>query len=124
MTAEEFFSLAKKNHAEMIDLKFADMLGSWQHCSFPIELWDADTFTDGLGFDGSSIRGWMGIHESDTLAVPDAATGCLDPFLFLLRGDVFTEDLARTWITYKREKELDPIRLRPHPHDFYLYYDN
>jgi glutamine synthetase len=43
---------------------------------------------------------------------------------FLTRGDVFTEDLIRTWIQYKREKELDPIRLRPHPHEFYLYYDN
>ena len=40
------------------------------------------------------------------------------------RGDVFTEDLIDTWISYKREKELDPIRLRPHPHEFYLYYDN
>jgi glutamine synthetase len=43
---------------------------------------------------------------------------------FLTRGDVFTEDLVQTWIAYKREKELDPIRLRPHPHEFYLYYDN
>jgi glutamine synthetase len=56
------------------------MLGTWQHCSFPIDLWDADTFKEGLGFDGSSIRGWMGIHESDMLAVPDAATTCIDPF--------------------------------------------
>ena len=43
---------------------------------------------------------------------------------FLLQGDVFTEDLMHTWIAYKREKELDPIRLRPHPYEFYLYYDN
>jgi glutamine synthetase len=43
---------------------------------------------------------------------------------FLTRGDVFSEDLIRTWIDYKREKELDPIRLRPHPHEFSLYYDN
>jgi len=43
---------------------------------------------------------------------------------FLLRGDVFTEDLVQTWIDWKRTKELDPIRLRPHPHEFYLYYDN
>ena len=43
---------------------------------------------------------------------------------FLLRGDVFTEDLVQTWIEWKRTKELDPIRLRPHPHEFYLYYDN
>ena len=43
---------------------------------------------------------------------------------FLTRGGVFTEDLVETWIVWKREKELDPIRLRPHPHEFYLYYDN
>jgi glutamine synthetase len=43
---------------------------------------------------------------------------------FLLRGDVFTEDLIQTWVDWKRSKELDPIRLRPHPHEFSLYYDN
>jgi glutamine synthetase len=41
-----------------------------------------------------------------------------------VRGDVFTEDLIEAWISYKRKNELDPIRLRPHPHEFYLYYDN
>src|SRR6266478_2792328 len=80
MKPDDFFSLAKKNQANMVDLKFVDMLGTWQHCSFPIDLWDAGTFKEGLGFDGSSIRGWMGIHESDMLAIPDAGTGCIDPF--------------------------------------------
>ena len=73
-TPEDFFSLAKKHEAEMVDLKFVDMLGSWQHCSFPIEHLDEGTFEEGLGFDGSSIRGWMGIHESDMMAVPDPTT--------------------------------------------------
>ena len=80
MTPEDFFKLAKKNQAEMVDLKFVDMLGTWQHCSFPIDLWDTDTFKEGLGFDGSSIRGWMGIHESDMLGMPDPDTAVLDPF--------------------------------------------
>ena len=80
MTPDDFFDLAKKNKAEMVDLKFVDMLGSWQHCSFPIDHLDKNTFKDGLGFDGSSIRGWMGIHESDMLAVPDADTARIDPF--------------------------------------------
>ena len=80
MTPDDFFALAKKHAAEMVDLKFVDMLGSWQHCSFPIEHLNTGTFTEGLGFDGSSIRGWMGIHESDMLAVPDADTARLDPF--------------------------------------------
>ncbi|PYR32455.1 MAG: glutamine synthetase, partial [Acidobacteria bacterium] len=43
---------------------------------------------------------------------------------FLLKGGVFTQDLIDTWVSYKRKNELDPIRLRPHPHEFYLYYDN
>jgi len=80
MTPDEFFAFAKKHKAEMVDLKFVDLLGSWQHCSFPVEHLDKDTFKDGLGFDGSSIRGWMGIHESDMLAVPVADTVRLDPF--------------------------------------------
>ncbi|MGD0094088.1 MAG: hypothetical protein ABSE73_29620, partial [Planctomycetota bacterium] len=42
---------------------------------------------------------------------------------FLLKGDVFTKDVIETWIGYKREKECDPVRLRPHPHEFYLYFD-
>jgi glutamine synthetase len=56
------------------------MLGNWQHSSFPIDHLDADPFDEGLGFDGSSIRRWMGIHESDMMALPDATTTRLDPF--------------------------------------------
>ena len=76
----EFFELCKQHGAEMVDLKFTDLLGTWQHCSFPVETWDEDTFTEGVGFDGSSIRGWQGIHVSDMLAVPDPTTAYLDPF--------------------------------------------
>ncbi len=77
---KEFFEFAKKAGAEMVDLKFADLLGTWQHCTFPIETWDEGTFEDGVGFDGSSIRLWQGIHMSDMLAVPDATTAKIDPF--------------------------------------------
>jgi len=80
MTPKEFFEFAKKNGSTMVDLKFVDLLGTWQHCSYPIDTWDEDTFKNGVGFDGSSIRGWQGIHMSDMLAVPDANTACLDPF--------------------------------------------
>ena len=80
MTPKEFFEFAKKNNAEMVDLKFVDLLGTWQHCSYPIDTWDEGTFKDGLGFDGSSIRGWQGIHVSDMLAMPDLATAVIDPF--------------------------------------------
>jgi glutamine synthetase len=52
--------------------------------------------------------------------VLDALEGDCD---FLLRGEVFTEDLLRTWIEYKRTQEVSPLRLRPHPYEFYMYYD-
>ncbi len=80
MTPKEFFDFAKKHGAEMVDLKFVDLLGTWQHCSYPIETWDEGMFKDGLGFDGSSIRGWQGIHQSDMIAIPDPSTTKLDPF--------------------------------------------
>lgn len=80
MTPKEFFEFARKHDAKMVDLKFVDLLGTWQHCSFPIDTWDEGTFEEGVGFDGSSIRGWQGIHMSDMLAVPDASTAVLDPF--------------------------------------------
>lgn len=80
MTPKEFFEFAKKNNAKMIDLKFTDLLGTWQHCSYPTETWDEKTFEEGVGFDGSSIRGWQGIHMSDMLAVPDPSTAVIDPF--------------------------------------------
>jgi len=80
VTPKEFFEFAKKNNAEMIDLKFVDMLGTWQHCSYPVATADESIFDEGLGFDGSSIRGWQEIHQSDMMAVCDPDTAVLDPF--------------------------------------------
>ena len=80
MTPKDFFDFAKKHNAKMVDLKFVDLLGTWQHCSYPIEIWDESIFKEGLGFDGSSIRGWQGIHQSDMIAIPQAETTKIDPF--------------------------------------------
>ena len=80
MTPKDFFAFAEKNGAKMVDLKFTDIFGTWQHCSYPISTWDEGTFEDGVGFDGSSIRGWQTIDSSDMLAVPDPASVKLDPF--------------------------------------------
>ncbi|MCA9042639.1 MAG: glutamine synthetase beta-grasp domain-containing protein, partial [Planctomycetaceae bacterium] len=79
-TPREFFEFAKKHNAEMVDLKFVDMLGTWQHCSYPLDTWDEGTFEEGVGFDGSSIRGWQAINASDMLAIPEASSVRLDPF--------------------------------------------
>ncbi len=80
MTPKEFFEFCKKNSIEMIDMKFVDMLGTWQHCTYPVATADESIFTEGLGFDGSSIRGWQEIHQSDMMAVCDPNTAKIDPF--------------------------------------------
>ena len=80
MNAKEALAYAKKNHAVMVDFRFTDWPGTWQHCSFPIGIIDESTFEDGLVFDGSSIRGWQVINESDMLMVPDPTTAFMDPF--------------------------------------------
>jgi glutamine synthetase len=80
MTPKEVLAYAKKNNCVMVDLRFTDWPGTWQHCSFPIEFIDEDTFENGQGFDGSSIRGWQAINESDMLMIPDPETAFIDPF--------------------------------------------
>ncbi len=80
MTPEDFFRFARERNAKMVDLKFTDLLGTWQHCSYPIDTWDESVFEDGVGFDGSSVRGWQAINVSDMLAVPDPSTVKVDPF--------------------------------------------
>jgi glutamine synthetase len=64
----------------MVDIKFVDTFGTWQHFSCPISELTEDVFTEGLGFDGSSIRGWKSIEASDMLAMPDPDTAFVDPF--------------------------------------------
>jgi glutamine synthetase len=73
--------LKLKEKAQMIDLRFTDMPGTWQHFSIPARTLDADLFEDGIGFDGSSIRGFKEIHESDMLLMLDPTTAFLDTTL-------------------------------------------
>jgi glutamine synthetase len=80
MDAKQVLKLAKDNDVVMVDLRFTDWPGTWQHCSFPVSMIDESTFVDGLGFDGSSIRGWQAINESDMLMIPDPTTAFIDPF--------------------------------------------
>src|SRR5438132_6518653 len=79
-TPKSVVELAKKNGAKMIDIKFVDTFGTWQHFSCPIRELTEDIFSEGLGFDGSSIRGWKSIEASDMLAMPDPDTAFMDPF--------------------------------------------
>src|SRR5215216_5548371 len=78
--AREAIEWAQQSRALMVDLKFCDLLGTWQHVTLPVSGFDESAFDEGLGFDGSSIRGWQGISESDMLLMPDASSAILDPF--------------------------------------------
>lgn len=80
MTPREVLDFAKKNKVEIVDLRFVDLLGTWQHFSLPMSELTLDLFKDGSGFDGSSIRGWKMIQNSDMLVIPDPNTARLDPF--------------------------------------------
>ncbi len=80
MTPKEVLDMAKENGAKIVDLRFMDYPGLWQHFSVPIRELEESSFEDGFGFDGSSIRGWQPIHASDMLVIPDAATAKMDPF--------------------------------------------
>jgi glutamine synthetase len=80
MTPAEVFEFARGHGAKMVDFKFVDLPGTWQHFSIPMSAFDASLFDDGIGFDGSSIRGFQEINESDMLLMPDAATAIMDPF--------------------------------------------
>ena len=78
--AEEAVAWAAEQKTQLVDLKFCDLFGSWQHMTLPISAFGTSAFSEGLGFDGSSIRGWQGIAESDLLLMPDPASAVLDPF--------------------------------------------
>ncbi len=70
---------ARDADCRIFDLRFTDLPGTWQHFSLPIDKLEEDLFDDGLGFDGSSVRGFQQIQESDMLVVPDPATAFVDP---------------------------------------------
>src|SRR5471030_15575 len=80
MNAQEAIELGKKHEVRFVDLKFIDFPGTWQHTTIPAWRLDESLFEDGIGFDGSSIRGWQPINASDMLIVPDPTTAKIDPF--------------------------------------------
>jgi glutamine synthetase len=80
MDPKSVLEYAAKNGAKILDLRFIDVPGVWQHVSYPIEELTAESFADGFGMDASSIRGWAQIHESDMLLIPDPNTAFMDPF--------------------------------------------
>src|SRR6266404_1403286 len=77
---EGIYKLIKDKSIQFCDMKFVDLFGQWQHTTIPISYVDEDFWLNGHGFDGSSIRGFQAIQESDMLLIPDAETALLDPF--------------------------------------------
>jgi len=92
-TSDDVLALCKDNGIKMVDVRFTDLLGGWQHFSIPVGALAEDAFTEGLGFDGSSIRGFKQIHESDMLLRLDPTTAFVDPVLTVptlgIIGDVY-----------------------------------
>jgi glutamine synthetase len=81
MTVSEVLKLTEERAVKVVDFKFMDFPGLWQHFSVPTAELSEDSFESGFGFDGSSIRGWQAINESDMLVIPDPETAIIDPFM-------------------------------------------
>jgi glutamine synthetase len=81
MKPEQVLAFAKERGVKMVDLKFIDLPGMWQHFTVPLNELKPSVFEEGLNFDGSSIRGWRAINESDMTVLPDPATAKIDPFM-------------------------------------------
>ena len=121
MNVREALEFAKKNRVQVVDLKFVDLIGTWQHFTVPASELTEDLFKDGSGLDGSSIRGWKAINNSDMLVVPDPATACLDPFTAVptlsLIGNVVdpisreTYERDPRYIAQKAEKYLQNTKI-------------
>ena len=101
---QKVLDLVRDRKLQVVDVKFCDLPGTWQHFSIPASALDEDVFREGLGFDGSSIRGFQAINESDMLLLPDPASAFVDPVL-----EVPT--LSLTCDIY------DPVTLEPYSRD-------
>ncbi|MHB9033733.1 MAG: type I glutamate--ammonia ligase [Anaerolineae bacterium] len=101
-TVNDVMELAKQ--VKMVDIRFTDLPGIWQHFTIPVQRLDEDLFTNGIGFDGSSIRGFKEIHESDMLLIPDATTAFIDPIFEVPTLDIICD-------------VYDPVTLQPYGRD-------
>jgi len=101
---EEFKNFVKENEVRFVDVRFCDVPGTWQHFTVPVEAFDEGVIEEGLGFDGSSIRGFQQIEESDMILIPDLSSAFIDPFFDDLTIDIICD-------------VKEPIVLRDYPKD-------
>ncbi|MCA9107661.1 MAG: glutamine synthetase beta-grasp domain-containing protein, partial [Planctomycetales bacterium] len=80
MTPKEVLALCREKDVKVVDLRFTDLPGRFQHLTIPVDRLTEDVFEDGLGFDGSSVRGWQVVNESDMLIIPQPDSAFFDPF--------------------------------------------
>src|SRR2546425_12778686 len=103
MSVNDVLKFAADEKTAYVNVRFTDLVGAWHHLTFPIDELSEKSFEDGFGFDGSSLRGWQSINESDMLVVPEANTAFVDPFM--------NHTLAMTC------NILDPITRQDYPRD-------
>jgi len=136
--ADEVLGFIRDNEIQSVDVRFCDLPGIMQHFTVPVESFDEAIFTDGLGFDGSSIRGFQAIHESDMLLLPDPTTAVVDPFrtektlnltFFIhdpLTGEAYSRDprnVAKKAETYLASSGIaDTVYFGPEA-EFYIFDD-
>ena len=154
MTPQEVLALCREKNVKAIDLRFMDFPGLWQHFTIPVGKLDESIFSDGIGFDGSSIRGWQAINESDMLVVPQPETAAIDPFCELptlmmicnIQDPITREDysrdprnIARKAADYLKETQIadtcyigpeaeffifDDVRFDQNAHEAYFHVDS
>ena len=135
-SAEEVLRFIAEENVEFIDVRFCDLPGTMQHFTVPASAFSQDVFRDGLMFDGSSIRGFQQIHESDMLLLPDATTAVVDPFrthktlnltFFVhdpLTGEPYTRDprnIARKAEDYLRGSGIGDTAFFGPEAEFYIF---
>ncbi len=136
MDSEGVLALIKEKNIQMVDFRFTDVPGTWQHFSMPVSAFEKDAFTEGLGFDGSSIRGFQVINESDMLVVPDASTAFVDPVLEVptvtmicdirdpITGEPYSRDpryIAKKSVEYLKQTGIADISYWGPEAEFFLF---
>jgi glutamine synthetase len=154
MKPREVLAMCREKEVKAVDLRFVDFLGAWQHFTIPVGKLEEDVFDDGLGFDGSSIRGWQAINESDMLLVPVPGTAIVDPFAQIptlslicnIQDPITREDysrdprnIARKAVNYLKSTGIadtcfigpeaeffvfDDVRFDQNPHEGYFHLDS